>query len=130
MADFRYDPAGSFRDWLKTVSHRAWFKFVEARRRPGDSAAVALLDCVAAGDDLVGRLDEEGERELLERAMARVRLRVQPNTWEAFRLLALEGKAGHEAAQRLGMKVGAVWVARSNVRKMIEEEVGRLDRHP
>src|SRR5262245_38673592 len=134
MADFRYDPAGSFRAWLKTVAYRAWLKFAEARRRPGlgsgDSGVAALLDSVAAGDDLLTRLDEEGERELLERAMARVQLRVQPNTWDAFRLLALEGLSGSEVAQRLGMKVGAVFVAKSNVRKMIEEEVGRLDRRP
>lgn len=131
MNGFRYDPAGSFRGWLKTVAHRAWCKFVEARRRPGlgsgDSAVAALLDGVAAGDDLLVRLDEEGERELLERAMALARLRVQPNTWEAFRLLALEERPGAEVAERLGMKIGAVYVAKSNVRKMIEEEVARLD---
>jgi RNA polymerase sigma-70 factor (ECF subfamily) len=132
MGGFRYDPSGSFRGWLKTVAYRAWVKFVEARKRPGlgsgDSAVAALLDSVEAGDDLVGRLDEEGERELLERAMALVRLRVKPTTWEAFRLLAIEGLSGNEVAGRLGMKVGAVFVAKSNVRKMIEEEVARLDR--
>lgn len=131
MAGFRYDPQGSFRGWLKTVAYRAWCKFVEARRRPGlgtgDSAVAALLDSVEAGDDLMKRFEEESERELLEQAMARVRLRVQPNTWEAFRLLALEGKSGSEVAGQLGMKVGAVFVAKSNVRKMIEEEIGRLD---
>ena len=132
MGGFRYDPAGSFRGWLRTVAHRAWCKFVEARRRPGlgsgDSAVAALLDTVPAGDDLLARLAEESERELLERAMVLVRLRVQPRTWEAFRLTALEERPGGEVAERLGMKVGAVFVARSNVRKMIEEEIARLDR--
>jgi RNA polymerase sigma-70 factor (ECF subfamily) len=134
MGEFHYDPRGSFRAWLKTVAHRTWCKFVEARRRPGlgsgDSAVAALLDSVAAADDLLGRLDEESERELLERAMARVRLRVQPHTWEAFCLLALEEKPGNEVAAQLGMKVAAVYVAKSNVRKMIEEELARLDRDP
>ena len=133
MSGFRYDPQGSFRGWLKTVAYRAWCKFGEARRRPGlgsgDSAVGTLLDNVEASDDLMARLEEESERELLERAMAIVRLRVQPNTWEAFRLLALEGKSGSEVAGQLGMKVGSVFVAKSNVRKMIEEEVARLDRH-
>jgi RNA polymerase sigma-70 factor (ECF subfamily) len=132
MAGFRYDPAGSFRGWLKTVAYRAWCKFLEARGRPGlgsgDSAVAAQLDSVAAGDDLLQRVEEESNREILERAMARVRLRVQPRTWEAFRLLALEERTGSEVAGQLGMKVGAVFVAKSNVRKMIEEEIGRLDR--
>jgi RNA polymerase sigma factor (sigma-70 family) len=132
MASFRYDPQGSFRGWLKTVAYRAWCKFIEARKRPGlgtgDSAVAALLDSVAAGDDLMERVEQESNRELLERAMARVQLRVQPHTWEAFRLTALEEKPGGEVAQQLGMKIGAVFVAKSNVRKMIEEEINRLDR--
>jgi RNA polymerase sigma-70 factor (ECF subfamily) len=134
MSGFEYDPAGSFRGWLKTVTCRAWLKFAEARRRPGlgtgDSAVAGLLDAVEAGDDLLARIEEESNRELLERAMALVRLRVQPHTWEAFRLLALEERPGGEVAERLGMKVAAVYVAKSNVRKMIEEEIVRLDRDP
>jgi RNA polymerase sigma-70 factor (ECF subfamily) len=130
MSGFRYDASGSFRGWLKTVAHRAWCKFLDGRRRAGagsgDSAVVALLESTA-GEDLVRRLEEESDRELLEMAMARVRLRVQPRTWEAFRLLALEERSGSEVAAQLGMKVGAVFVAKSNVRKMIEEEITRLD---
>jgi RNA polymerase sigma-70 factor (ECF subfamily) len=132
MGNFRYDPAGSFRAWLKTVAYRTWCKFLDRRRQPGvgsgDSAVAAQLESVAAGDDLVQRLEEESNRELLERAMALVRLRVQPHTWEAFRLLALEGRSGNEVAELLGMKVSAAFVAKSNVRKMIEEEIHRLDR--
>jgi RNA polymerase sigma-70 factor (ECF subfamily) len=134
MGGFRYDAAGSFRGWLKTIAHRTWCKFLEARRRPGvgsgDSAVAALLETVEAGDDLLQRFDEESNRELLHQAMAWVRLRVQPRTWEAFRLLALEERSGNEAAEQLGMKVSAVFVAKSNVRKMIEEEIARLDRDP
>jgi RNA polymerase sigma-70 factor (ECF subfamily) len=130
MSSFRYDASGSFRGWLKTVAHRTWCKFLDGRRRAGagsgDSAAAALLEATA-GEDLVRRLEEESDRELLEMAMARVRLRVQPRTWEAFRLLALEERSGSEVAEQLGMKVGAVFVAKSNVRKMIEEEIRRLD---
>jgi RNA polymerase sigma-70 factor (ECF subfamily) len=132
MRGFRYDPAGSFRGWLKTVAHRAWGKFVRARGRPGlgsgDSAVAALLDSVAAGDDLLQRFEEQSERELFEQAAARVRLRVQPRTWDAFRLLALEGRPGAEVAECLGMKVAAAYVAKSKARKLIEEEVRRLDR--
>ncbi len=34
MKAFRYDPARSFRTWLKTVAHHAWRDFVDAQRRP------------------------------------------------------------------------------------------------
>ena len=58
----------------------------------------------------------------------RVRLRVEPRTWDAFQLLAIEGRSGAEVAQRLQMKVATVFVARSKVQRMLREEVSRLDR--
>ena len=59
--------------------------------------------------------------------VARVRLRVQPRTWQAFHLLAVEGRSGAEAAERLGMKVATAFVARSKVQKMIQDEVRKLE---
>lgn len=132
MRDFEYDPAGSFRGWLRTIAYRAWGKLLEARRRPGGGtgtdAVLDLLNAVPAGESLVDYLDAEGERELLEIASGRVRLRVQPRTWEAFRLTALEGKSGAEAGAVLNMQPGAVFVARSQVQRLLREEVARLER--
>jgi len=132
MATFSYDPTRSFRAWLKTVAHHTWRDFLDSRQKPGagsgDTRVLELLQTVAARDDLVDHLDEEFERELLDEALARVRIRVQPHTWEAFRLLALEGKSGAAAGECLGMKVATVYVARSKVQKMLQEEIARLDK--
>jgi RNA polymerase sigma-70 factor (ECF subfamily) len=131
MRTFAYDPSKSFRAWLKTVTHHAWRDFVEGRNRPGagsgDTRVLEQLQTVQARDGLVHELDEEFSRDLLDEAMARVRLRVQPHTWQAFHLLAVEGRSGAEAAERLGMKVATVFVARSKVQKMIQEEVRKLE---
>lgn len=131
MATFTYDPTRSFRAWLKTVAHHAWRDFLDARRRPGagsgDTRILELLQTVEARDKLVEQLDEEFARELLDEAMARVRLRVQPHTWQAFHLLAVEGLSGAEAAARLDMKVATAFVARSKVQKMIQEEVRKME---
>jgi RNA polymerase sigma-70 factor (ECF subfamily) len=53
---------------------------------------------------------------------------VEPRTWEAFELLAIQGCTGAEAASRLKMKVATVFVARSKVQRMLREELARLDR--
>jgi len=131
MRTFSYDPSKSFRAWLKTVTHHAWRDFVESRGRPGggsgDTRVLELLQTVQARDGLVHELDEEFSRDLLDEAMARVRLLVQPHTWQAFHLLAVEGRSGAEAAERLGMKVATVFVARSKVQKMIQDEVRKLE---
>jgi RNA polymerase sigma-70 factor (ECF subfamily) len=130
LRDFAYDPARSFRAWLKTLTHRAWYDLQKARRRPGqgsgDSDVWDLLDNVAARDDLVKDLEAECERQLLEEAMLRVRQRVALPTWDAFRLTAVEGQAGAEAARRLGMAASQVFVCKFRVQKLLEEEMARL----
>ena len=86
------------------------------------------LHSIEARDDLERRLIEAFDLELFENAKACVRSRVAPRTWEAFELTAIEGLSGAEAAQRLGMQVAAVFMAKSNVKKMIQEQIDLLDR--
>jgi RNA polymerase sigma-70 factor (ECF subfamily) len=129
MRTFAYDRAGSFRAWLRTVAYRAWCRFVRDRHRRGAAAAQAAgrLHSAASYEDLLHHLLREDDREVLDRAMAVVRLRVQPHTWDAFRLLALDGRSGQEAAAALAMTVGAAYVARSKVQKMIRDEITRMN---
>lgn len=130
MGGFVYRPTGSFRGWLKTIAYRAWCDFLTARQRTvagGGDPVLALLAVPAAGADLLAQLDEECERELLAEAMVRVRRRVQPHTWQAFQMMALEGQSAAEVAGRLGMQVGTVYVARGKVQKMLQEEIRQLE---
>jgi RNA polymerase sigma-70 factor (ECF subfamily) len=131
MREFTYDPAGSFRAWLKTVSQHAWSRYVERQQHPGrgsgGSDVLPVLHSVEARDDLVTRLEEEFDRELLDLAMLRVAQRVEAHTWQAFHLLALDGVPGQEIAARLNMPVGMVYVARSRVQKLIQEEIRQMD---
>jgi RNA polymerase sigma-70 factor (ECF subfamily) len=132
LRDFRYEPSLSFRAWLKTLTHHAWRDYLEAQRRPGqgsgDSSMLKLIGDFEAPEQLAICLQQAFDQELLEEAMARVRLRVEPRTWEAFRLLALDDWSGAQAAEHLRMKVATVFVARSKVTRMIREEVARLNR--
>ena len=131
LRDFAYDPSRSFRGWLKTVAHHAWRDFEDGRRRvqaaAGDSQVQQLMLTVEARDDLVQKLEEAFDLELLEAAKVRVRLRVAPHTWEAFRLTAIEGKPVAEVAASVNMQVAMVYVARSKVQKMLQEELGKLE---
>ena len=130
MKDFCYDPQKSFRAWLKTVTHHAWQDYLANMRKPGQgsgSESVLDLASIAATDDLTRWLADAADRELLKEAAARVRLRIEPRTWEAFHLLAIEERTGAEVAQLLGMKVATVFVARSKVQRMLREELLRLD---
>ena len=131
MRGFAYDPSRSFRGWLRTLTHHAWSDFLLDRKRPGagsgDRQVMQALEQAEARDDLTRRLDEEFTHALLEEASARVRLRVQGHTWEAFRLLALEGLPVAEVAARVRLQVAMVYVARSKVQKMLQDEVRKLE---
>ena len=131
MQDFKYDPQGSFRAWLKTVTHNAWQDYLckkpQLGRGSGSDSVMERLAAIEAKDDLTRRMEDAADQELLKEAAARVRLRIEPRTWDAFHLLAVEGKSGAEAAKLLGMKVATVFVARSNVKRMLREELARLD---
>jgi RNA polymerase sigma-70 factor (ECF subfamily) len=131
MRTFAYDPAKSFRGWLWTLTRHAWSDFVEARgrggRASGDSATEAALHLLPARDDLVARLEEQFDQEVLDEATARVQLRVDPATWEAFRLLALERLSGAETARRLGRTIAAVFKSRARVQNLLRDEVARLE---
>lgn len=134
IRSFDYDATrGSFRGWLKTVTNNAVRDFLEDLARPGrgsgDTQVGGMLAALQAPDaiqDLTASLEEEAERELLREAESRVQLRVQPNTWEAYRLTALKNVAASDAATELGMPVSEVYVAKSRVLKLLREEVARL----
>jgi len=129
MKSYRPDPRGSFRGWLKTVTHNAWLDFA---RRPKNGQGAAGLDAIADSSDALADLEKEMqqafERELLDLAMRRVEERVKPSTWQAFRLTSVENLSGAEAAEQLGLPVSSVFVAKHRVLKLLEEEVRKLRR--
>jgi RNA polymerase sigma-70 factor (ECF subfamily) len=131
MRSFEYRPSGSFRSWLRTVAYRAWCDLLESRKAAatgsGDTGVLRVLESVQAREDLLRQLAEECDRELLDEAMKRVRPRVEPHTWEAFRLTALENLPGAEVAARLEIAVTAVFKAKSRVQKMLQEECQLLE---
>jgi RNA polymerase sigma-70 factor (ECF subfamily) len=130
MKSFDYDASRSFRGWLRTVARHAWSDYWDDRGRvvaTGGSQAAEMIGTAQAREDLMKRLEEEFDCEILEEAMSRVRQRVTPGTWRAFEMTALEGRPGAEVAKVLGMNVATVYVARSKVQKFLQEERCKLD---
>jgi RNA polymerase sigma-70 factor (ECF subfamily) len=129
MKKFQYDPARSFRAWLKTVTHNAWNDFVASHRfksAGNDDRFDAIVDSRDALADLEKQMEDAFDRELLELAMRRVEKRVKPTTWQAFQLTAVENRSGADVAQQLQIPVASVFVAKHRVQKLLHEEVRRL----
>jgi RNA polymerase sigma-70 factor (ECF subfamily) len=131
LRTFAYDPSRSFRGWLRTLTDHACSDFFAQRALPGhgsgDTRALEILKSAPARADLLARLEEEFDQELMAEALARVRLRVEPQTWEAFRLTATEGLSGEAASAQLGMRLTTVFKAKSRVLQLLRDEVERLE---
>jgi RNA polymerase sigma-70 factor (ECF subfamily) len=125
LQTFEYQSGLSFRSWLKTLTHHAWHDLITQRRAlaSGGGDFDTALGTAVAHDDLVVRIEEAYDREIAEHAMNRIRLRVQPQTWDAFRLTAVEGVSAADAAKQLKMPIMSVYKARSNVQKLLQEEI-------
>lgn len=132
LRTFEYDPARSFRSFLKTMAHFTWCDLVADRKKSGtggsgDTAVLDQLHELQARDDLRGRVADAFDAKVREAATAAVRLRVEPQTYEAFRLAAVEGPSGAEVAGRLGVRPSAVFKAKSRVQQMLRDEVARIE---
>jgi RNA polymerase sigma-70 factor (ECF subfamily) len=132
LQTFDYDTGKSFRSWLKTLTHHAWHDLLVARKAvaAGGGEADTTLGSIPARDDLVAQMEAAYDREIAEHAMARVRLRVAPQTWESFRLTAIEKVPAAEVAERLGIRVMTVYKARSNVQKLLQDEIESATESP
>jgi RNA polymerase sigma factor (sigma-70 family) len=128
---FQYDPSRSFRGWLRTMTQHALADFLAQRKRQcsgsGDDAVLEQLQSVEAREDLLEHLKDQFDSEIVGMACTRTRARVEPQTWEAFRLTAYEGLSGDDVAARLGMSRATVFKAKSRVMGFLREEIKLLD---
>jgi RNA polymerase sigma-70 factor (ECF subfamily) len=131
LPDFAYDPSRSFRGWLRTLTVHSWNDFlgdqIRGVRGSADTVVADMLNTVEMRVDLVRHLEETFDQELLELAKEEVSRRVEPHTWESFRLTAVEGVAAAEVAAQLGIRVATVYRARHVVQTMLRETLAALE---
>ena len=129
------DPAkGRFRDWLFRIARNLMINFLTRKKHQslGSRECVAELlsmhpDSSASDPNATSEFDLEYRRELFWLAADTVRNQVQPNTWDAFRLTAIEDYSVAKAARQLGMKEGSVLVARCRVLARMRLVVAELE---
>lgn len=98
------EPELRFRAWLKFIVHSAWCRLIESEvGNEGTSSRriVQLLLSVPAHDELLNRLDDECVLQRRRLVLPRVRALADPEDWEAFYRVILEGQPVEEAAQEM-----------------------------
>src|SRR5262249_20598214 len=131
-AKLQYDPhRGSFRSWLYTVTRSKIHDFQERRRRngtgTGDTTVHRLLEEHPDRDDAAEHWEREYRARVFAGAAEQVRSEIEPATWQAFWLVAVEGKSGQEAAATLGLNIASVYAAKSRVLARLKKHVQELE---
>lgn len=130
MQSFRYEPAkGSFRGWLKLVTSNVVRDMLRRRVRtasPLDAHVMDLLENESASSELANYIESAWQQEILEIAEARVQMRVQPHTWKAYQLTAIQDLSASETAQQLQLSIADIYVAKSRIIKMLRNEIRAL----
>ena len=119
---------GGFRAWLFTITRNKLSTHFEKRKRIGptanDTVQIDLLNNQSSGsNELDQRWELEHQRQLAADAMEKLKSTIDPNTWSAFELTAVEGLSAEDAGKQIGMSKGAVYVARSRVTAKLRSEI-------
>jgi len=131
LPQFRHDlRRGAFRRWLRGVLvNRLRVYWRENRLRPVSGAAGAEETLTQLEDPESGlsRLwDEEHDRHVAHRLLELVAPDFEPLTWQAFKLLVLEGLSTAEVAAQLGISANAARIAKSRVLSRLRQEMDGL----
>ncbi len=130
LGQFRRDrPDDTFRGWLRGITRNKLLDHFRRRQRSpeaqgGTDAQRKLADVAAPSD-----LPDEPEAEvasLYHRALELVRSEFEPQTWDAFWRVAVDGRTASAVADELGMAAPAVRMAKSRVLRRLRQEVGDL----
>ena len=128
----------TFRGWLRTVTRNKVIDFFRRNEKQtsaaGGSTAYGRMAQMPDADDVFLQQDEEELRQehaLFMRAIDLIRDDFTDKTWNAFWEVVVNGLSAPEAGKRLGMKSGAVRVAKSRVIKRLRLQLGdELDTVP
>lgn len=138
MPTFKYDPKiGSFKAWLLNMTR--WRITDQLRERePLDDHRSSSDDATGTGtvekvvDPASQDLDEfweiEWEKNLVEAAIAKVKRRVDPQTYQLFDFYVNKEWSPEKVGARFGVSVDLVYMAKHRVIAMLKEEIRRLEK--
>lgn len=122
---------GGFRAWLFTITRNKLSTYFEKQKRLGpvgnNTDQQEMLGQAGDGNNALEQQWElEHQRQLAARAIENLKPTVEPKTWTAFELTAIDGRSAEQAGAQTGLSAGAVYVARSRVTAKLRNEISRL----
>lgn len=121
---FHYDSSkGRFRSFLRTIIDRRVVDILRLRRNAVIDNSQEILDRLPDTEDseLDKKWDAEWKQLSLTQAVAELRCRIEPVTYQAFELYVLKEWAPAKVAAFLDLHVGSVYVAKNRAVEHLRE---------
>ena len=123
---FHYDPArGRFRHYFKAIVRNQALKLYRKRKEVLD---IDSLPEVADETHFDNVWEDEWRRHLLTQALVELRAQVQPVTFAAFEMYAIQEHPVKEVADFLQLSVDSVYVAKNRCIATLKRIIEKLDR--
>jgi RNA polymerase sigma-70 factor (ECF subfamily) len=127
LPEFQYDPdKGSFKGWLGKLV--LWRVRDRAEKRIDYEQLEAAFD-VADEDGFAAQWDTEWERNIIDAALERVKLRTSPKNYQIFGFCVLQKKGVTETARVLNVSPARVYLARHRISRLVKAEIEELKRN-
>ena len=125
---FHYDPShGRFRHYLRRIIRNQALKIIQRRKdfveldNPEKTVAEPTID---VWDEL---WNEEWKRHVLAMALTELKGHVQPETYVAFEMYAIQERSVQEVANFLNLSVTSVYTAKSRCITALKEIISKLE---
>jgi RNA polymerase sigma-70 factor (ECF subfamily) len=134
MPGFKYDPSiGSFKSWLMLIIRRRVADHLRQEYASARAGHAVPVDALAElPDDSLPRLEriweEEWRNHIRHAAIDKVKRRVKPQQFQIFDFNVVHQLPVREVAQRLGVSVMQVYLARHRIGNLLKEEMANLEK--
>ena len=133
---FQYDRLkGRFLSWIKVITKHRIFNLLRRRRARIKEVQLNHYDHendstdhvkVASVEKSKSIWDEEWEKSVLTIALEEIRKKLNPTTWDSFRLYVLEESSPESVAKALDISINSVYVNKNRVINLLKKQVAAI----
>jgi RNA polymerase sigma-70 factor (ECF subfamily) len=116
---FEHRREGSFRKWLRVITSNRVGQYLR-KRRP-EQAAETLAQFAEPGNPLEEEWNAEYDRHVVRKLLEMVRPEFGEQAWTIFEMTEFQGVPPGEAARRLQLTPGTVYMARNRILSRLRE---------
>ena len=125
---FKYAPEkGRFRHFLRKIIRNQAIRIYH-RRKPhvsiDDESVAATLP---SSDEWENIWETQWQKHVMAMAMTELKAKVQPETYVAFEMYAVQNRPVHEVAEFLNLSVSSVYTAKSRCIAALKEIIAKLE---